>query len=69
MRLYCGYIRLDFEAEFSNVLIVRITCKGPVLPDHELNVQELVRVHVEFVTYLNCDVLVCRKSWDWTLVK
>jgi len=51
MSLYYGCIKLTFEAEFSNVLVVHITCKGSMLPDHELNVQELVRIHFEFVTY------------------
>ena len=51
LSLYYGCIKLTFEAEFSNVLIVHITCKGSMLPDHELNVQELVRIHLEFVIY------------------
>ena len=58
MRLYFGCIQLDFVAEFSNVLIVHITCKtGPMLPDLKLNLQELVRIHVEFVIYLNCNCI------------
>jgi len=51
MRAYYGCIKLTLEAEFSNVLIVYITCKGSMLPDHELNVLELVRINVEFVYF------------------
>jgi len=46
MRIYYGCIQLEFEAEFSNVLVVHIACKGAVLPDHKLNVQELVRIYM-----------------------
>ena len=36
------HIQLEFEAEFSNVLIVRIICDTSLEP--EMNVQELVSV-------------------------
>ena len=42
MKTTYGHIQLDFEEEFSNVLIVHITCDVKLQP--ELNVQELVSV-------------------------
>ena len=42
MKATYGHIQLDFEAEFSNVLIVHITCYVRLQP--ELDEQELVSV-------------------------
>jgi len=45
-----GHIQLQFEAEFSNVLIVHITCHASLEP--KLNVQELVSV-LHVISFLN----------------
>lgn len=47
-----GHIQLEFEVEFSNVLIVYITCDVTLQP--ELNEQELVSVLCDVYYVLNC---------------
>ena len=42
MKSLYHHIRLEFEAEFSNVLVVCITCDASLQP--KLNVEELVSV-------------------------
>ena len=42
MKTTYGQVQLEFEAEYSNVLKVRITCDASL--ETELNVQELVRM-------------------------
>jgi len=42
MRLYYHFIQLKFEADFSNVLMIHISCHGPMLPNHTINEKELV---------------------------
>ena len=42
MKTTYGHILLEFEAEFSNVLIVHVTCDVRLQP--ELNVKEIVSV-------------------------
>ena len=49
MRSTYSHIQLEFQAEFSNVLIVHINCDASLQP--VLNEQELVSVlHVIYVT-------------------
>jgi len=42
MKTTYGHIQLEFEAKFSNVIIVHIICDASLEP--EMNVQELVSV-------------------------
>ena len=49
MKFYYRCIQLTFKEEFSNILLISIAHKDNQLPDHELNVQELVRTCDELV--------------------
>ena len=57
-------IELNFQQEFSNVLIVHIKCDVPLEP--VLNEEELVSMLcVMCVGY--CVIISCRASWDSSL--
>ena len=52
MKKTYGHIQLEFEVEFSNILIVYITCDITLQP--ELNEQELVSVLCDACYVLDC---------------
>ena len=64
MKTAYDHIELNFQQEFSNVLLVHIKCDVPLEP--VLNIQELVSMLcVMCVGY--CVIISCRTSWDSTL--
>ena len=66
-----GHIQLQFEAEFSNAIIVHITCDAVLQKQLEINVemdeQDLVSVvaYNEYLLYCIFShlLLSCRKDW------
>ena len=65
MKTAYGYIELNFQQEFSNVLIVHITCDSPLEP--ELNEHELVSLSNVMCIEYCVDIISRRTSWDSSL--
>ena len=66
-----GHIQLQFEAEFSNVIIVHITCDAVLRKQLEINVemdeQDLVSVvaYNEYLLYCIVSHLLLAYRKDW----